>query len=111
MSTSRLSAPSSARRKVASPTHVAPCRRCAGPKTSPRKLWATIMWSRTVTLNTGSLSAVGDEVAQRRKGTRGEPAEHLGELLEPGRAGDQRVEPGVAQQVQGERQAVRVGPA
>ena len=24
----------------------------AGPKTSPRKLWAIIMWSRTVTLNT-----------------------------------------------------------
>ena len=26
--------------------------RCAGPNTSPRRLWAIIMWSRTVTLNT-----------------------------------------------------------
>jgi hypothetical protein len=41
-----------ARRKVASTTYVAPCRRCAGPNTSPRKLWAIIMWSRIVTLNT-----------------------------------------------------------
>ena len=30
-------------RNVASTTYVAPCRRCAGPNTSPRKLWAIIM--------------------------------------------------------------------
>ena len=41
-----------ARRNVASTTYVAPWSRCAGPNTSPRRLWATIMWSRTVTLNT-----------------------------------------------------------
>ena len=47
----------SARRKVASTTYVAPCSRCAGPNTSPRKLWAIIMWSRTVTLNIGPTPA------------------------------------------------------
>jgi hypothetical protein len=30
-----------------STTKVAPCSRWAGPKISPRKLWATMMWSRT----------------------------------------------------------------
>jgi len=52
MSTTMPSASSVARRKVASTTYVTPCRRCAGPNTSPRRLWAIIMWSRTVTLNT-----------------------------------------------------------
>src|SRR4051812_30531722 len=51
MSATIPSPSSSARRKVASTTYVAPCRRCAGPNTSPRRLWAIIMWSRTVTLN------------------------------------------------------------
>ena len=41
------------RTDVASTTKVAPCSRCAGPNTSPRKLCATITWSRTVMLNNG----------------------------------------------------------
>src|SRR5215207_7105397 len=106
MSTTMPSASSSARRNVASTTKVAPCRRCAGPKTAPRKLWATIMWSRTVTLNTGSLPVVRDEVAQRGQGARGQPGEHAGQLLEPGLAGDQRVERGIAEQVQRAREPV-----
>ena len=53
MSTTMPSASRSARRNVASMTYVAPWSRWAGPNTSPRKLWAIIMWSRTVTLNTG----------------------------------------------------------
>ena len=47
------------RRKVASTRKVAPCRRCAGPKTSPRKLWAIMRWSRTVMLNNGCPSRYG----------------------------------------------------
>src|SRR4029453_8414469 len=102
MSMTIPSASSSARRKVTSTTKVAPCSRCAGPKTSPRKLCATMMWSRTVTLNPGSLpvsgavvfgagafaDVVGDEVAQRRQGARGQPGQHLGQLVEAGLAGE-----------------------
>src|SRR5947209_15129921 len=57
MSTTTPAEPSSARRKVASTTNVAPCSRWAGPNSSPRRLCATIMWSRTVTLNTDHLSS------------------------------------------------------
>src|SRR5690606_16659283 len=52
MSTTTPSASSSGRWKAASTTYVAPCSRCAGPNTSPRKLCALIRWSRTVTVNT-----------------------------------------------------------
>src|SRR3712207_3883220 len=100
MSTTIPSASRSARRNVASTTKVAPCRRWAGPKTSPRKLWATIMWSRTVTLNTKSLPVgrrvvgnrvVGNHVAQGRKATCGEPGQHVREGIERRLAGDERV--------------------
>ena len=50
-------ASSARRRNVASTTYVAPCSRWAGPKTSPRRLCAIIMWSRTVTLNIASPSS------------------------------------------------------
>src|SRR4051795_10397335 len=99
MSTTMPSAPSAARRNVASTTYVAPCSRWAGPKTSPRKLWAIIMWSRTVTLNTGSLSAVADGVAQVGSGAGGQCREHRRKLLERRLAGDQRVQGRVAQGV------------
>ena len=52
MSTRIPSSSSASPRNVASTTKVAPCSRWAGPKTSPRRLCATIMWSRTVTPNT-----------------------------------------------------------
>src|SRR5918995_3223802 len=106
MSTTMPSASSSARRKVASTTKVAPCRCCAGPKTAPRKLWAIIMWSRTVTLYTGSLPVIRDEVTQRGQGARGQSGEHAGQLLEPRLAGDQRVERGIPEQVEREREPV-----
>src|SRR5256885_12643898 len=109
MSTTMLSASSSARRKVASTTYVAPCRRCAGPKTSPRKLWAIIRWSRTVTLNTVSRSGVGDEVAQCGNLAGGQPGQHVGQLVEAGLAGEQRVERGILEQVEGQREAVGEG--
>src|SRR5688572_32426779 len=101
MSTTMLSSSRARRLKVASTTYVAPCSCCAGPNTSPRKLWAIIMWSRTVTLNTGSPLAVADRVAERRKLPVGQPRHHVGQLLEGGDAGDQRVEAGIAQELQG----------
>src|SRR5215217_6568971 len=99
MSTTMPSASRVARWKVASTTYVAPCSRCAGPNTSPRKLWAIIMWSRTVTLNkahspeTSTLRSsfgrglIVDAVTQRGKLVIGQPGKHLGQLLEVGFAG------------------------
>src|SRR5215472_17721024 len=50
-------------------TNVAPCTFCAGPKTSPRKEWAIMIWSETSTANTGNSSSVrfvGCRVADQR---------------------------------------------
>src|SRR6185437_7440765 len=106
MSITMPSASRPARRNVASTTNVAPCRRCAGPKTSPRKLWAIIMWSRTVTLNNALPRVVGDRVAERRKAPRGETLHDAGQLVEPRLARDEHVERRVAQQVEREREPV-----
>src|SRR3954471_1654371 len=102
MSTTMWSASRSGRRKVASTTNVAPCRRWAGPKTSPVKLWATIRWSRTVMLNKSgpfglSGPVIGDTHAQGGRFT-GEPGQFLRQVREPDLAGDQRVEDGVGEQ-------------
>src|SRR6478736_4068951 len=106
MSTTMPSASRSARRKVASMTYVAPWSRWAGPNTSPRKLWAIIMWSRTVTLNTGSPLAVGDRWAERRQAPGGQPRHDVGQLVEARLTGEERVEGGVTQQFERERQPV-----
>src|SRR3954451_20625347 len=97
MSTTIPSASTSTRRNVASTTKVAPCRRCAGPKTSPRKLWAIIMWSRTVTLNIGSallgvVLGVPHPVAQTGQLAARQPGQHHRHLGEFSPAGDERVE-------------------
>src|SRR4051812_23903681 len=110
MSTTMLSASSSARRNVASTTKVAPCRRCAGPKTSPSKLWAIITWSRTVTLNTSSSLLVGDHVCERRAAPVREGRQHVGQFDERRGTGDQRVERGIAEQFERQRQPVARGP-
>src|ERR1700754_2447090 len=106
MSTTIPSASSAARRKVASTTNVAPCSRCAGPNTSPRRLWAIIMWSRIVTLNTALHPLVGDGVAERRQGPEGQALHDIGQLLEARLTGDERVEGRVTQEVERERQPV-----
>src|SRR3954447_18194072 len=106
MSTTMLSASSAVRRNVASTTNVAPCIRCAGPNTSPRKLWATITWSRTVTLNTASALLVGDQVAEGRLPAVGQRRQDVRELRAPRRAGEQDVEGRVAEQFERQRQAV-----
>src|SRR3954465_11502128 len=106
MSITMPSASRLARRKVASTTYVAPCRPCAGPNTSPRRLWAIIMWSRTVTLNTALGPLVGDRVAQRRQAALGQLRHHGGQLGEGRLAGQQHVERRVAQQLERQRQPV-----
>src|SRR4051812_31836946 len=110
MSTTSPESSNSAHRNVASTTNVAPCRRWAGPKTAPRRLCATIMWSRTVTLNTGSPSVVGDGGARGRRAPVREPGQHVGQLVEPRRPGEQCVERGVTEQLEGEREPVRGRP-
>src|SRR4029079_10417898 len=98
MSTRIPSGPRSGPRKVASTTYVAPCSRWAGPKASPRKLWAIIMWSRTVTVNTSLLPArVGDAAAQPRQGAVGQLRHHRWQLIERRLTRQQHVERGIAQ--------------
>src|SRR4051812_27555982 len=106
MSTTTPEASSSPRRKVAATTNVAACSGWAGPNIAPVKLWATIMWSRTVTLNTGSPPVVGDRVAQRGQPAVGQPCHDLGQVVERRHAGEQRVEGRVAQEFQCERESV-----
>src|SRR3954466_7673998 len=105
MSTTMPSASSVARRNVASTTYVAPCRRCAGPNTSPRRLWATIMWSRTVTPNIGPPS-VGDHVAEDTGRPIGQARQHRREVAERRRPGEEGVEGRVAQQFEGQCEAI-----
>src|SRR3954452_11713655 len=87
----------SGRAKAASTTYVAPCLRCAGPKTSPGRLWAIIMWSRTVTeyisgLLRGRRVGVPDPVAEPGQLAGGDPGQHLRQFLERALAGDEHVE-------------------
>ena len=59
-----------------------------GPNTSPRKLWAIIMWSRMVTLNTSYARLIADDVAGRQAPR---PARHdAGQLVEARLAGQER---------------------
>src|SRR3954453_7657388 len=110
MSTTTPDSSSSPRRKAASTTNVAPCSRWAGPNMAPVKLCATIMWSRTVTLNTWSSPVVVDRVAEGGGPAVGEPPHDLRQVLERGHAGEQRVEGRVAQELQREPEPVPGGP-
>ena len=118
MSTSTPSESSRGPLNDASTTYVAPCRRWAGPKASPRKLWAIIMWSRTVTVNTSRLprSTVGidDAPAERRqRRPRRAPPSPSGSSSNARLPRQQHVERRVAQQVerQGEPLGVRTPAA
>src|SRR3954470_17847030 len=106
MSTTMPSASRVARRNVASTTYVAPWSRCAGPNTSPRRLWAIIMWARTVKLNTRSPLVVGDRATQRRQRAGGQALHHAGQLVEARLGGDEHVERRILQEVEREGEAV-----
>src|SRR5579859_6936560 len=99
MSTTIPSAPSSPRRNSRSTTYVAPCRLWAGPKTSPRRLWAIIMWPRTVTLY------ISNPVAKRFARRRGQLFHHVRQVVECALARDERVERRIPQQIERERHA------
>src|SRR3954471_25091776 len=67
MAPTMLSGSSSSRKKATSTTKVAPCIFCAGPNTSPGRLWAIMMWSRTSTANMGRYSwrsTIADQMAE-----------------------------------------------
>src|SRR5690348_498272 len=64
------------------------------------------MWSRTVTVNTALALAVRDRVADGRQGSLGELRHDVGQLVELRLAGDERVERGVPQELERERQAI-----
>src|SRR4051812_13572173 len=80
--------------------NVAPCRACAGPKTSPLNEWAIMMWSDTSTAYTDAPLGVADELAENA--ARG--VEDVGQLLrqigENNRRRNQRIEHGVVKQPQ-----------
>src|SRR5262245_1820926 len=103
MSTTMPSTPRSGRRNSTSTTYVAPCSRCAGPNTSPRKLCAIIMCPRTVTLY------ISNPVAERVARRVGQSAHHVGQIVERVFARDDGVEGVVAQTVEGHlHAAIRV---
>src|SRR5262245_297424 len=117
MSSTIPSASRSARANAASTTYVAPCRACAGPNTSPGRLWATIMWSLTVTSNisvlrypigVGFSGVVADRVAERRQRPGGQLAHQLGQLVERRLPREQCVERRITEQPQGEGRPVGV---
>src|ERR1700751_3783435 len=70
MSTTMPWASSSSARNATRMTNVAPCTFWAGPKTSPGKEWAIMIWSETSTAYTGiplsSVRFIGRRVADQR---------------------------------------------
>ena len=107
MSTTMLSAVSRSLRNSQSMTNVAPCSFCAGPNTSPRKLWAIITWSRTPTLyirrfllRAWSGLRIADAHAQRTIGMPGDTRQSLGQIRKRDVGGDQAIQDRVAQELQ-----------
>ena len=98
MSTTTFCLVSVSRKKAASTTKVAPCRRCAGPKNGSGRLWAIMMWSRTSTAYIWRLSARSVSVSSGRPGRRAcAPGARMRRQLARQRpqrrlAGDQHVE-------------------
>src|SRR5689334_18846585 len=107
-----LSGPSSRRKKATSTTKVAPWSFCAGPKISPGRLWAIMMWSRTSTAYMGWTSRAG--IADERE-RRADAAEDLRQRLRQHLEGrlrlQQDIEPGIGGERQRERQAPPMVPA
>src|SRR5207302_1935461 len=104
-----------------STTNVAPCSFCAGPNTSPRKLWAIMKWSRTLTVyivvfpatlkgspyvRRAALSGprvVTNPVTDRISRRGGQLRHGRRELVERALTGNERVELVVSQERQRER--------
>src|SRR5579871_3106368 len=87
-------------RNCASTTKVAPCSRCAGPNSSPRKLCAIMMWSQTVSAYILYVPVGHDMTEAVRQQSR-----HGGrEIVERRRWLEQRVVPRVGEQRQRQRE-------
>src|SRR5215475_5611796 len=107
-----LSGPSSRRKKATSTTKVAPWSFCAGPKTSPGRLWAIMMWSRTSTAYMGRTSRAGIvDKRERRAGAAKDVRQRLRQHLEGRLRLQQDIEPGIGGECQREREAPPVVPA
>src|SRR5581483_1355469 len=95
-------------------TKVAPCNSCAGPKTSPRKEWAIMIWSDTSTAYTNLLPA-GSRIADQwtaRVAVGGEYRRQArGKFGKRHRRREQGVERRVGQQRQRRREPLPMGPA
>src|SRR3954470_2928546 len=119
MSTTMPFASIAAQRNSTSTTKVAPCSRCAGPKTSPRKLCAIMTWSRTPTVNmplpplpaAGSGARVAHPLAEHAGRVDGKPRDDLRERGERHVAADQALERGIAQQLERLGEPAGVAPA
>ena len=97
----------------------------AGPNAGRGRLWAIMKLRRTVRLNTELPRAfccggfgggvvddgVFDDMAERVQRAVGEPLDDVGQLVEGGGAGEEHVEPGIAEQRDGEPEPVGVGAA
>src|SRR5215469_16138347 len=106
-----LSSPSSRRKKATSTTKVAPWSFCAGPKTSPGRLWAIMMWSRTSTACMGtSRIGIADQMEQRA-GPPEDPRQRLRQRREGRFLLQQNVEPRVGAEIEGKRQPPAIVPA
>src|SRR5215831_12796753 len=113
MSTTMPLASSFSDMKATATVKVAPCSACAGPKTSPLNEWAIMMWSETSTAYTRTSPStwILDDLAQhaaRRRENLGQPGR---QLRERDRWREQRVERGIAQQIERGGQPPAVVPA
>src|SRR5436305_13788607 len=79
---------------------VAPCSACAGPKTSPLKEWAIMMWSDTSTAYTQGSLLVTDELAENAARRVENVGQCLRQIAERDRWRKQRIEGRIVEQAQ-----------
>src|SRR5438045_7751981 len=84
--------------KATATVNVAPCSACAGPKTSPLKEWAIMMWSDTSTAYTDAPLGITDELAENAARRIEDVGQLLRQLGESNRWRNQRIEHGIVKQ-------------
>src|SRR5262252_8056516 len=117
MSTTMPFGSSRSARKQALTVNVAPCSRCAGPKTAPRNECATMMWSETSTPNKACpprlmrCSTIVDHLAQYPALGRQNFGQLRGQILERDGRGEQRIERRIGEQRECTLEAAPRAPA
>src|SRR6266446_809152 len=100
--------------KAADTAKVAPWRRCAGPKTSPRNECAIMMWSETSTANTRPpelRTGILDERAERAALGAEDGGKSCRQIMEGDGWRNERVEGCVAEQRKSRREPPAMRPA